>query len=397
MVDTTCFSNNRYSVDNFSKKVNAHGEFLTMRATSCVFKGKWVYECTVGTIKLAQIGWCQLNTRATIEQGVGDDNTSFAFDGYRMVYWHAEAKSTYGRLWSANDIIGCAVDLDDGYLEFFINGVSLGKTGSIKKGANKAYFPACSITRLQHVSFAFSNLKYSYGDYKPIDDNLNYVTNSEKVITDLMEVTSRNLFNIPTEMALVLLVDPFSFICEVGLKDSYLATDVIVPLLANFSSEKQRKFLETIVMVKGKQESIKLNESLLQAIANKLTFCIANKEESQLERLFKLLNLFLLTVQFEEYRPYNALLDVFCYTENDMAVSMELAREEIADLGDTAELELVKDVFEKYRKCHTLPDIKDYYKQLLATWLEAKPGCLFQIIETVFKQNNGNLMIEVQA
>ena len=90
-----------------------------------MFKGKWIYECQVNTNNLQQIGWCQLNTRFTNSDGVGDDETSYAVDGYRVVTWHS-GKNPYGQLWDIGDILGVGIDLVNQTIEYFLNGVSMG-------------------------------------------------------------------------------------------------------------------------------------------------------------------------------------------------------------------------------------------------------------------------------
>jgi SPRY domain len=42
-----------------------------------------------------QIGWCTLATSFSPDRGVGDDETSYAFDGYRVKKWNGSS-STYG-------------------------------------------------------------------------------------------------------------------------------------------------------------------------------------------------------------------------------------------------------------------------------------------------------------
>jgi hypothetical protein len=44
-----------------------------------------------------QIGWCQLGTVFSAHDGVGDESSSYAFDGFRVVKWNAD-KNKYGRM-----------------------------------------------------------------------------------------------------------------------------------------------------------------------------------------------------------------------------------------------------------------------------------------------------------
>lgn len=40
------------------------------------------------TAGLMQIGWCTLATPFVQDKGVGDDETSYAFDGHRIKRWN---------------------------------------------------------------------------------------------------------------------------------------------------------------------------------------------------------------------------------------------------------------------------------------------------------------------
>jgi Kip1 ubiquitination-promoting complex protein 1 len=42
-----------------------------------------------------QIGWCTLATPLMTDRGVGDDETSFAYDGFRVKKWNLES-TDYG-------------------------------------------------------------------------------------------------------------------------------------------------------------------------------------------------------------------------------------------------------------------------------------------------------------
>ncbi|XP_015672818.1 E3 ubiquitin-protein ligase RNF123-like [Protobothrops mucrosquamatus] len=50
-------------VDDDLLGVIGHSNFGSIRATTCVYKGKWIYEVLVSSQGLMQIGWCTLNCR----------------------------------------------------------------------------------------------------------------------------------------------------------------------------------------------------------------------------------------------------------------------------------------------------------------------------------------------
>ena len=92
-----------------------------------------------------QIGWCTLATPFTDGNGVGDDETSYAYDGFRLKKWNS-GSSNYGEKWAAGDVIGTLIDLNLWEISFFRNERPLGIAfKNIKSGPNMAYFPAIFI------------------------------------------------------------------------------------------------------------------------------------------------------------------------------------------------------------------------------------------------------------
>ena len=72
-----------------------------------------------------QIGWADVQFKASSVdgKGAGDDAHSWAFDGYRCLKWHLNQKESFGKKWNAGDVIGIAIDLDDGKcISFSLNG-----------------------------------------------------------------------------------------------------------------------------------------------------------------------------------------------------------------------------------------------------------------------------------
>lgn len=55
------------------------------------------------------------------------------------------AGAPYGALWSAGDVIGCAIDLDEGTVSFMRNGCDLGVAFTDVRRL-QAYFPAVSLS-----------------------------------------------------------------------------------------------------------------------------------------------------------------------------------------------------------------------------------------------------------
>jgi Kip1 ubiquitination-promoting complex protein 1 len=131
--------------------VSSQCNFGSVRACSCVFKGKWQYEVQLGSNGVMQVGWATLETKFSQEKGVGDTIDSYAYDGNRIRKWN-KSTAQYGETWQAGDIIGCCIDLDVGSIEFVRNGRSLGVAFTdIRRGPHVAYFPAVSLAYQENI------------------------------------------------------------------------------------------------------------------------------------------------------------------------------------------------------------------------------------------------------
>ncbi|CAB1315628.1 unnamed protein product, partial [Coregonus sp. 'balchen'] len=123
--------------------VIGHSNFSSIRATTCVYRGKWAYEVLISSQGLMQIGWCTVNCRFNQES------------------------------WAAGDIVSCLIDLDEGTITFCLNGQSLGTAFSnIKMGPGIAYFPAISLSFKESVAFNFGSrpLRYPVEGYLPLQN-----------------------------------------------------------------------------------------------------------------------------------------------------------------------------------------------------------------------------------
>ncbi|MEQ2258301.1 hypothetical protein XENORESO_015250, partial [Xenotaenia resolanae] len=149
-------------VDDDLLGVIGHSNFSSIRATTCVYKGKWAYEVLISSQGLMQIGWCTLSCRFNQEEGVGDTPDSYAYDGNRVRKWNVTT-TNYGKSWAAGDIVSCLIDLDEGTITFCLNGQSLGTAFSnIKMGPGVAYFPAISLSFKESVAFNFGSRPLRY-------------------------------------------------------------------------------------------------------------------------------------------------------------------------------------------------------------------------------------------
>ncbi|XP_022818716.1 E3 ubiquitin-protein ligase RNF123-like isoform X2 [Spodoptera litura] len=146
------------------ERVSVQGlsSFATIRATACIYGGKWMYEVQLGTKGIMQIGWCTASCIFSMDTGVGDTAHSYAYDGGRVRKWNV-ATSPYGQAWLPGDVIGSCIDLDRGVLEFYRNGTSMGVAfEKVTHGAGLAYFPAVSLAMQEHLYANFGHVPFVF-------------------------------------------------------------------------------------------------------------------------------------------------------------------------------------------------------------------------------------------
>ncbi|XP_063833889.1 E3 ubiquitin-protein ligase RNF123-like [Ostrinia nubilalis] len=146
------------------ERVSVQGlsSFATIRATACVYAGKWMYEVQLGTKGIMQIGWCTASCIFSMDTGVGDTAHSYAYDGGRVRRWNV-ATCPYGQAWLPGDVIGSCIDLDKGTLEYYRNGVSLGVAFTqVAHGSGLAYFPAVSLAMQEHLYANFGHVPFVF-------------------------------------------------------------------------------------------------------------------------------------------------------------------------------------------------------------------------------------------
>ena len=131
-----------------------------------VFSGKWYFELKVHTAGCVQVGWVDsaYDGGADIGEGVGDDCHSWAFDGWRMYLWH-ELSSEWGAKWSPGDVVGCAVDIDEGTMSFFLNGlgeeIDMG-IAFTSLDISGGLYPCASFNRGEVIQFNFGSTPFAF-------------------------------------------------------------------------------------------------------------------------------------------------------------------------------------------------------------------------------------------
>ncbi|XP_008211688.1 E3 ubiquitin-protein ligase RNF123 isoform X2 [Nasonia vitripennis] len=142
--------------------VNSQSNFSTMRANTGVYRGKWMYEVQLGSKGVMQLGWGTAQCKFNQESGVGDIVNSYAYDGNRVRKWNVSTHK-YGEPWLSGDIIGCAIDMDNGSISFYRNGKNLGVAFErITMGPGILYFPTVSLAFTENITTNFGTTPMRY-------------------------------------------------------------------------------------------------------------------------------------------------------------------------------------------------------------------------------------------
>ncbi|KAH0568854.1 E3 ubiquitin-protein ligase RNF123-like [Cotesia glomerata] len=145
--------------------VNSQSNFSTLRANTGFFEGKWMYELQLGSKGVMQVGWGTAQCKFSQESGVGDTVNSYSYDGNRVRKWNVSTYN-YGEPWLSGDIIGCALDMDEGTIDFYRNGRHLGRAfENIAMGTGIAYFPTVSLAFTENLTANFGSTPLRY----PVD------------------------------------------------------------------------------------------------------------------------------------------------------------------------------------------------------------------------------------
>ena len=143
------------------------------------------YEVTIRTGGLAQVGWAYAGSgnagggnkpdasadlrsirlfrpNSDTGDGVGDDDASFGYDGYRGLAFHAgeEKAVSSSTSWKDGDVVGCTYNVAEGIVSYSLNGKDIGVEfkvegeSKIDVGSNSAaavLFPAASLNQGEMV------------------------------------------------------------------------------------------------------------------------------------------------------------------------------------------------------------------------------------------------------
>ncbi|XP_060567835.1 E3 ubiquitin-protein ligase RNF123-like [Ruditapes philippinarum] len=188
-------------VDQDRLGLSSQSNFSSMKANCCVYRGKWAYEVMLGSKGVMQIGWCTIKCKFSQEEGVGDTEDSYAYDGSRQRKWNKTTQK-YGEAWCTGDVITCTIDCDTGSICFYRNGKSLGEAFScVRLGPGYAYFPAVSLSLGESLraNFGATPLRYPVPGYSPLQSSpvtdvvktnilLSYIEKLLKIHMEVVEV-----------------------------------------------------------------------------------------------------------------------------------------------------------------------------------------------------------------
>ena len=150
----------RFEIKN---KKSLSNPFATTIGNFELTAGKWYYEVIINSPSaFAQIGWGLYSQKNNdIDHGTGNDENGWSFNGnIAKILWHNK-EYEYGKQWKEGDIVGCAIDIDNKIIKFYLNGKYLGVAFTkfdIKNGIS----PSITVKGSSKLSIVFDedSLKY---------------------------------------------------------------------------------------------------------------------------------------------------------------------------------------------------------------------------------------------
>lgn len=284
-----------YSQDKLD--IEGKSNFSTCCANTALTKGKWMYEVLLLSRGIMQLGWTTPSSFAkfTNQEGVGDTENSFAFDGKRIKKWNKGAID-YGEDWNVGDVIGCCIDLDVGEVSYYRNGVSLGVAfDNVKTGVGYAYFPAVSLSFDEHIRINFGDRPFNYKveGFEPIQvypaEELYCVDQYLLSLNNLLKIhlnssKQNNLYFFQISMAHI-----FDKIGHL-LRNPYIIHNLIVPFLTEKCQlpEKRTKFFEAVTTFLDSWELENFVDELFHTVALISYCCIYSNQPTQKLQLLQL-------------------------------------------------------------------------------------------------------------
>ncbi|PRP88001.1 hypothetical protein PROFUN_04429 [Planoprotostelium fungivorum] len=341
-------------------EVEGHSNFSSIRANVCVFKGKWMYEVTLGTAGIQQIGWATIECPFTNEEGVGDSADSYAYDGKRTKKWNMKPMS-YGQTWATGDVIGSVIDLDKGRIKYYRNGESLGvaflSVKSVTKGVEgMAYFPAFSLSQGERsrVNFGATPFQYPLEKYRSLQPAIPRPV--VKIANSAFDALDQVLcISMSDEEAVDGLQEVCTYLSPL-LKSDYIITSHVYPFLwqtFKIHPNNLARAIELLLMPCDEEESIQLIDKILSYVGYRCRITSLIESElywftvpnSNLKLMKELLSYPRFMSLFVSRQQYDVLEDIFTLKEPNTVdlsamfpvVWWEGTQEEICDRGKMEE------------------------------------------------------------
>lgn len=265
--------------------------FSTLKANSCVFAGKFMYEVQLKSKGVMQLGFCSSQCRFTQDTGVGDTKNSYGLDGSKKRLWHVYTKN-YGPYWRSGDIFGVCLDMDRGIIEYYRNGVALGLAfEDIERGPGSTLFPAVSLAFNDSLTanFGGSPFRYQVKGYKPFqnpphkllfqaDYLLEYLVNISRLISS----NQKNSSVVPKSSSAIS-IDSFHMLIANNIVER------IVPLLLNsyIVEEKVVRIITNLCVLKSTSNALIQPGEANSTLEAFLSLLWTNMEDAEIKIFLK--------------------------------------------------------------------------------------------------------------
>ena len=124
---------------------------------------------------------------------LGDDSHSWAYDGWRLLKWNSSC-AEWGAKWADGDVVGCAIDMDNRIMSFYLNGfgeeIGMGVAYDNFEYMSGLY-PCLSYNRSETCKFAFNGNEFKHpppAGYRPYAEHVGECLNhNARIITDFLK------------------------------------------------------------------------------------------------------------------------------------------------------------------------------------------------------------------
>eukprot|EP00049_Salpingoeca_infusionum_P018430 m.357244 g.357244 ORF g.357244 m.357244 type:complete len:1134 (+) comp17750_c0_seq1:148-3549(+) len=260
--------------------------FVSCVCNTAVATGKWMYEVSLVSPGLAQIGWATPTCEYTRENGVGDSRDSYAYDGFRLRKWNSGVR-VYGEEWTTGDIIGTCLDLSEGTITYYRNGRSMGVAyDKVRIGHGFGYKAAVSASKAQLyvINYGQQPMQYPVEGFRPLQDEpVQLMKYSNYLINSLSRLWASQLFvdgSQPAQARVMLCEAAIFNQLQQGFDSIYIANAIILPFLLAASEAQLRRFIKGAAQYLTDRTFSYLVGDLLQAISSKIMHYFAWEDEA---------------------------------------------------------------------------------------------------------------------